>query len=40
MRDNPSNFDMIITLLRNEGQNMNVASFISSVGQRRRAARP
>ena len=33
VRDNPSGFDLIVTLLRNEGQQMNVASFISSIQQ-------
>ena len=33
VRDNPSGFDLIITLLRNEGHNTNAASFVSSIQQ-------
>lgn len=33
VRANPSSFDLIITLLRSEGHQMNVASFISSIQQ-------
>ena len=33
VRENPSSFDLIITLLRNEGQNTNAASFVSSIQQ-------
>ena len=33
VRENPSSFDLIITLLRNEGHNTNAASFVSSIQQ-------
>ena len=33
VRENPSGFDLIITLLRNEGHNTNAASFVSSIQQ-------
>jgi hypothetical protein len=33
VRENPSSFDLIITLLRNEGQNTNAASFVSTIQQ-------
>eukprot|EP00320_Phaeocystis_rex_P020555 CAMPEP_0119066418 /NCGR_PEP_ID=MMETSP1178-20130426/8965_1 /TAXON_ID=33656 /ORGANISM="unid sp, Strain CCMP2000" /LENGTH=1126 /DNA_ID=CAMNT_0007048017 /DNA_START=54 /DNA_END=3434 /DNA_ORIENTATION=+ len=33
VRDNPSSFDLIITLLRNEGHHTNAASFVSSIQQ-------
>ena len=33
VRDNPSSFDLIITLLRNEGHQTNAAHFVSSIQQ-------